>query len=60
MRRSHVRIVSGIQKTFDKIKIFYTLEVLINTMRTTGQHINSNSQQENCWYEGICPVVRMS
>jgi hypothetical protein len=29
-------------------------------MRTTGQHINSNSQQENCWYEGICPVVRMS
>jgi len=52
--------VSGIQKTFDKIKIFHTLEVLINTMRTTGQHINSNSQQENCWYEGICPVVRMS
>jgi ABC-type branched-subunit amino acid transport system ATPase component len=52
--------VSGIQKTFDKIKIFHTLEVIINTMRTTSQYINSNSQQENCCYESICPVVRMS
>lgn len=24
-------------------------------MRTTGQHIKSNIQQENCWYESICP-----
>jgi hypothetical protein len=29
-------------------------------MKTTSQNIISNHQQENCWYEGICPVVRMS
>ena len=55
-----VRVLVGLQKTFDKIKIFHTLEVIINTMKTTSQNIISNHQQENCWYEGICPVVRMS